>query len=63
VVPIDRNGGVKPTGLFKDYAEYFYDMLSEAGVDAGDGLSDTEFKLLIHRQYNKVKSVANEGFC
>ena len=47
----------------KDYAEYFYDMLSEAGVDAGDGLSDTEFKLLIRRQYNKVKSVANEGFC
>jgi hypothetical protein len=43
----------------KDYAEYFYDMLSEAGVYAGDGLSDTEFKLLICRQYNKVKSIAN----
>lgn len=46
----------------RDYAEYFYDMLSEDGVDAGDGLSDTEFKQLIRRQYNKVKNVADEGF-
>ena len=46
----------------RDYAEYFYDLLSEEGVDAGDGLSDTEFKRLIRRQYNKVKSVADEGF-
>lgn len=45
----------------KDYAEYFYDLLSEDGVDAGDCLSDTEFKKLIQRQYNKVKSVADEG--
>lgn len=46
----------------RDYAEYFYDLLSEEGVDAGDGMSDTEFKKLIRKQYNKVKSVANEGF-
>jgi hypothetical protein len=46
----------------RDYAEYFYDLLSEEGVDAGDGLSDTEFKRLIRKQYNKVKSVADEGF-
>lgn len=46
----------------RDYAEYFYDMLSEDGVDAGDGLSDKEFKQLIRKQYNKVKSVADEGF-
>ena len=46
----------------KDYAEYFYDLLSENGVDAGDGLSDTDFKRLIRRQYNQVKSVADEGF-
>lgn len=46
----------------KDYAEYFYDKISEDGVDAGDGLSDTEFKQLIRRQYNAVKSVAIDGF-
>jgi hypothetical protein len=46
----------------RDYAEYFYDLLSEDGVDAGDGLSDTEFKQLLRRQYNKVKSVAHDGF-
>ncbi len=46
----------------KDYAEYFYDLLSEDGVDAGDGLPDTDFKRLIRKQYNKVKSVADEGF-
>ncbi|NLN82490.1 MAG: hypothetical protein GX136_08105 [Clostridiales bacterium] len=46
----------------RNYAEYFYDLLSEDGVDAGDGLSDTEFKRLIRRQYNKVKSVDDEGF-
>jgi hypothetical protein len=46
----------------RDYAEYFYDLISEEGVDAGDGLSDTEFKKLIRKQYNKVKSVADEGF-
>lgn len=46
----------------RHYAEYFYDMLSEDGVDAGDGLSDTEFKRLIRRQYNKLKRVADDGF-
>lgn len=46
----------------RDYAEYFYDMLSEDGVDQGDELSDSEFKKLIQRQYDEVKNVANEGF-
>jgi hypothetical protein len=46
----------------KDYAEYFYDMLVENGVDAGDRLSDSEFKRLIRKQYNKVKSIADDGF-
>lgn len=46
----------------RDFAEYFYDLLSEEGVDVGDGLSDTEFKKLMRKQYNKVKSVADEGF-
>lgn len=52
----------KMTREDRDYAEYFYDLLSEEGVDSGDGLSDTEFKQLIRRQYNKVKSVADDGF-
>ena len=42
----------------RDYAEYFYDMLSEYGVDVGDGLSDAEFKQLIRKQYKKVKDIA-----
>lgn len=42
----------------RGYAEYFYDMLSECGVDAGDNLSDAEFKRLIRRQYKKVKDIA-----
>ena len=46
----------------RNYAEYFYDMLSENGVDVGDGLSDTEFKKLIRRQYKKVKGIAEDGF-
>ncbi len=46
----------------RDYAEYFYDLLSEDGVDAGDGLTDAEFEQLVRRQYKKVKSVADEGF-
>lgn len=46
----------------RDYAELFYDLLSEEGVDAGDGLSDAEFKRLIRRQYNQVKGIASEGF-
>lgn len=47
----------------REYAELFYDLLSEGGIDAGDGLSDAEFKRLIHRQYNEVKSIAEDGFC
>ena len=47
----------------REYAELFYDLLSEDGVDAGYGLSDTEFKRLIRRQYKEVKSIAADGFC
>jgi hypothetical protein len=46
----------------REYAELFYDLLSEGGVDAGDGLSDAEFKRLIRRQYNEVKSIVSDGF-
>lgn len=45
------------------FVEHFYDMLSEYGVDAGDGLSDVEFKQLIRRQYKKVKSIAEGDLC
>ena len=46
----------------REFAELFYDLLSEGGVDIGDGLSDIEFERLIRRQYNEVKSIAAEGF-
>jgi hypothetical protein len=47
----------------REFAELFYDLLSESGVDVGDGLSDAEFKRLIRRHYNEVKSIAGGGFC
>jgi hypothetical protein len=47
----------------QEYAEVFYDWLSEDGVDKSDGLSDKAFKRLIREQYNEVKSIAAEGFC
>jgi hypothetical protein len=46
----------------REYAELFYDLISEGGVDLGDGLSDAEFKRLIRRQYNEVKSIVRDGF-
>jgi hypothetical protein len=46
----------------KEYAELFYDLISEAGVDVGVDLSDEEFKSLIRRQYKRVISIADEGF-
>ena len=45
-----------------EYAEVFYDWISEDGVDAGEGLSDSAYKKLIRRQYNEVKSIAASGF-
>ncbi len=46
----------------REYAELFYDLLSEDAVDVGDGLSDKEFKQLIRKQYNDLKNIANDGF-
>lgn len=46
----------------REYAELFYDWFSEGGVDIGSGLSDIEFKKLIRKQYNEVKSIVAEGF-
>ena len=47
----------------REYAELFYDLVLEGGVDISGSLSDTEFKRLIRRQYNEVKSIAAHGFC
>lgn len=52
----------KMTRENREYAELFYDLISEEGVDAGDNLSDTEFKRLIRRQYAEVKSIVGDGF-
>ncbi len=45
----------------RELAEYFYDMISAEGVDAGDKLSDAEFKELIRSQYKKVKNAMDDG--
>lgn len=41
----------------KEYAELFYELISEAGVDFEDRLSDAKFKGLIRRQYNELVSI------
>ena len=46
----------------REYAEVFYEWLSENGVDSGSGLSDAAFKRLIKHQYNEVKDIAASGF-
>jgi len=46
----------------REYAEVFYEWLSDDGVDSGDGLSDAAFKRLIKHQYNEVKDIAASGF-
>jgi hypothetical protein len=46
----------------REYAELFYDYISEAGVDAGKNLPDDKFKKLIKKQYNEVKDIADNGF-
>jgi hypothetical protein len=47
----------------REYAELFYDYISESGVDAGKNLPDDKFKKLIKKQYNEVKDIADNGFC
>jgi hypothetical protein len=46
----------------REYAEVFYEWLSEDGVDSGDGLSDAAFKRLIKKQYDDVKDIVASGF-
>jgi len=45
-----------------EYADVFYDWISEKGVDVGTGLSDVEYKKLIRRKYKEVKSIVSSGF-
>ena len=45
-----------------EYADVFYEWISEDGVDAGANLSDSEYKKLIRLQYKEVKSIAASGF-
>ena len=46
----------------EEYAQVIREWIGEGGVDAGRGLSDKEYKRLIRRQYNEVKSIAADGF-
>ena len=46
----------------RDYAEYFYDMLQKMAWMRAMNSSDTEFKQLIRRQYNKVKVLPRKAF-
>ena len=45
-----------------DYCELIYECLLEEGVALYNELSDTEFKKLIRKQYNYIKTIAKEGF-
>lgn len=47
----------------REYAELFYDYISEEGVDLGKGLSDMNFKKLIQKQYREVLDIVQNGFC
>lgn len=38
-----------------EFAEYFYDMLVEEGVDAGEQLSDEKFYELISKNFSQLK--------
>ena len=45
-----------------EYADVFNEWISENGLDLGSGLSNSEYKKLIRRQYKEVKSIADSGF-
>lgn len=46
-----------------ELAECFNFYLAEQGFDEGVGLSDTEHKLLIQRQFDKFNEALRDGFC
>lgn len=45
-----------------DYCELIYECLYEEGIAIYNELSDVEFKKLIRKQYNYIKTIAKEGF-
>jgi len=46
----------------REYAEVFYEWMSEDGVDSGENLSDAAFKRHIKHQYNEVRDIVASGF-
>ena len=46
-----------------DMAEAFNFCMAENGFDLCDGLSDSEHKKLIRRQFKELKAIARDGFC
>jgi hypothetical protein len=46
----------------RDLAECFNFYLTEEGFDRSEGLSDSEHKKLIRRQFNEFKSVMKDEF-
>jgi len=47
----------------RDFAECFYFYLVEQGFDQSEGLSDSEHKKLIRKQWNEFSSAMRDGFC
>jgi len=47
----------------RDMAEAFHFCLAENGFDRCDGLSDSEHKKLIRKQFKELKAIARDGFC
>jgi hypothetical protein len=46
----------------RDLAECFYFYLAEQGFDQGQGLSDSDHKKLIRRQFKEFKAAMRDGF-
>ena len=46
----------------RDLAECFYFYLAEQGFDQGQGLSDSDYKKLIRRQFKEFKAAMRDGF-
>lgn len=45
-----------------DLADCFYFYLAEQGFDQGQGLSDSDHKKLIRRQFEEFKAAMRDGF-
>lgn len=45
-----------------DYCELIYEELYEEGVCVATQMSESEFKKLLRKKYNRIKKIAREGF-